>query len=70
MIPTEPEVADNGRYTITEVGRHLKMDYKTVQKYTDQGALKCGIHKATKKKFSPEPTLRSSGEPNISLEFN
>lgn len=51
MTPTEPEVVDSGRYSITEVGRHLKMDFKTVQKYTNEGALRCGTHKATKKKF-------------------
>ena len=51
MTSTEPQVADNGQYSITEAGRHLNLSFKTVKKYTDEGALKCKIHKATGKKL-------------------
>lgn len=51
MTNTEPEVADNGRYSLSETCKVLKLSIKTVLKYTDTGDLKHGIHKHNGRKF-------------------
>jgi predicted site-specific integrase-resolvase len=51
MTTTEPIVSDSGRYPTMEACEILKISYKTLIKYTDQGAIKCGIRKSNKRKF-------------------
>lgn len=51
MTATEPEVADNGRYTVTQAAKLLGLSKPTIYKHTDSNALKCKIHKATGKKL-------------------
>jgi len=51
MTATEPEVADNGRYTVTQAAKALEVSTKTINRRTDSRDLKCTIHKATGKKL-------------------
>lgn len=51
MTATEPEVADNGRYTVTQAAKALKVSRQTIYTHTDSNALKCTIHKATGKRL-------------------
>ncbi len=47
----EPEVVDNARYSLSETCKILNLSIKTVLKYTEQGAIKCGIRKSNGRKF-------------------
>lgn len=58
MTPLEPQVADTGRYSITETCKLLGVTIKTIIKYTDQGDLKCGIRKANGRKFYTGSEIR------------
>lgn len=58
MTAIEPEVAETGRYSITETCKVLKLSFNTVTKYTDQGAIKCGIHKSNGRKFYTGSEIR------------
>lgn len=51
LTSLEPEVSDNGRYTIGETCKILKLSFNTIKKYTDQGAIRCGIRKSNGRKF-------------------
>jgi predicted site-specific integrase-resolvase len=58
MTTTEPDVQDNGRYTVTQAAKALDVSTKTIQRHTDSGALKCIIHKATGRKLSTGLVLK------------
>ena len=51
MIPTEPEVADTGRYTITQTAEALKVSTKTISRHILNGLINPIIGKRTKIKL-------------------
>ena len=51
MVPVEPAVIPDARYTIGQTVRLLGMSRNTVKKYTDSGQLRHIVHKATGKKL-------------------
>jgi DNA-binding transcriptional MerR regulator len=51
MVVLEPDIPDNGRYSIKETSRHLGIHRNSLKTYTDQGLIKCGFRKASMKKF-------------------
>lgn len=51
MTNLEPEVSDNGRYSITEAAKVLGLHRNTLLLHTDQCSIRCGIRKANGRKF-------------------
>ncbi|MDD2304497.1 MAG: helix-turn-helix domain-containing protein [Prolixibacteraceae bacterium] len=51
VTATEPEVIDTARYSTTETCKILSLCRATVLRYTNQGALRCGIRKSNGRKF-------------------
>lgn len=51
MVAIEPDVHPMGRYSATETSSALGIDPKTLRKYTSIGLIKCGIRRATNRKF-------------------
>jgi DNA-binding transcriptional MerR regulator len=51
MTPTEPQVSDSGRYTITETSKILKLHPNTVRAHTEAGLIKCGFRRCNGRKF-------------------
>lgn len=37
MIPTEPNVADNGKYTVTQAAKVLEISRQTIKRHVDAG---------------------------------
>lgn len=50
MTATEPEVADNGRYTVTEAAKVLEISRQTIKRHVMACLLNPTIHKRTKRK--------------------
>jgi len=51
MIPTEPEVSDNGRYTVTETARLLEVSRQTIKRHTMTCLINPIFGKKSKKKY-------------------
>lgn len=51
ITATEPVVNATSRYSITEAAKILGVHRNSIMNYTKSGLLKCGIRKATKRKF-------------------
>lgn len=51
VTSNEPKVIATSRYSINETCELLGITRKTLQKYTMFGLIKCGLRKATMKKF-------------------
>ena len=51
MIITEPEVVATGRYSVGKTAEILGIDRKTLWRYTDEGLIRCGFHRANGRKF-------------------
>lgn len=51
MTATEPQVADTGRYSVTEAAKALGVHRTTLFQHTKAGAIKCGIRKSNNRKF-------------------
>ncbi|WP_159522957.1 helix-turn-helix domain-containing protein [Sunxiuqinia indica] len=51
ITPLEPEVAETGRYSVTETCKILGIHRKTLQRHTDEMAIKCGIRRSNGRKF-------------------
>jgi len=47
----EPKVNDTGRYSVMQTCSMLGIHRNTLQKYTEQGLIKCGFRRASFKKF-------------------
>lgn len=47
----EPKVSPNGRYSIGEACKALGIHRHTLQKYTENGWIKCGFRRNTYRKF-------------------
>jgi DNA-binding transcriptional MerR regulator len=58
MIATEPQVADNDRYSPKEASTLLGIHRCTLSKYTDSGAIKCGVRKANGRKYYTGTEIR------------
>jgi len=51
ITATEPQVADTGRYSVTETSKHLGIHRTTLLLHTNNNAIRCGIRKANGRKF-------------------
>lgn len=51
ITSTEPQVALNGRYSVTEASRMLGIHRTTLNKYTEEGKIKCGFRRLNGRKF-------------------
>lgn len=51
MTPIEPTVNVASRYSVGEAAKILGVHRNSILNYTKAGLLKCGVRKATKKKF-------------------
>lgn len=51
ITPIEPIVNASSRYSIGEAAKILGVHRNSILNYTKAGLLKCGIRKATKRKF-------------------
>lgn len=51
ITATEPVVNATSRYSIAEAAKILGVHRNSIINYTKSGLLKCGIRKATKRKF-------------------
>ena len=47
----EPNVTPTGRYSVTETCRALGIHRNTLQRYTQEGKIKCGFRRNTLRKF-------------------
>lgn len=51
ITPIEPQVADTGRYSVTEASKALGIHRTTLFKAVKNNAIKCGIRKSNNRKF-------------------
>lgn len=51
MIPTEPQVSDSGKYTITQTAEALEVSTKTISRHITKGLINPIIGKRTKTKL-------------------
>jgi len=51
MTALEPEVADNGRYSLTETCKILELSKTTMIRHTKNNAIKFGIRKSNGRRF-------------------
>lgn len=51
ITATEPVVAQEGRYSVTQTCTALGIHRNTLRKYTEQGLIKCGFRRETARKF-------------------
>ena len=51
ITATDPVVNATSRYSIAEAAKILGVHRNSIMNYTKSGLLKCGIRKATKRKF-------------------
>ena len=51
MIATEPQVADGGRYSVTQTCAVLGIHRNTLERYRRAGVIKCGWRITTKRKY-------------------
>lgn len=51
MTSTEPNVSNEGRYSVTETCKALGVHKNTLRRYTAQGFIKCGYRRGTCRKF-------------------
>ena len=51
ITAVEPEVNATSRYSIAEAAKILGVHRNSILNYTKEGLLKCGIRKATKRKY-------------------
>lgn len=48
---TEPVVASDGRYSVSQTCLALGIHRNTLQRYTEQGLIKCGFRRESARKF-------------------
>ncbi len=48
---TEPVVAADGRYSVSQTCTALGIHRNTLQRYTEQGLIKCGYRRESARKF-------------------
>ena len=48
---TEPVVAADGRYSVSQTCTALGIHRNTLQRYTEQGLIKCGFRRESARKF-------------------
>lgn len=51
MISVPPNVSENGKYSVTETTAALGIHRNTLNMYTRNGLIKCGIRRCSKRKF-------------------
>jgi hypothetical protein len=51
MTNCEPDCKPTSRYSANEAAALLGIHRNSLRKYTDEGKIKCGFHKATLRKF-------------------
>lgn len=51
MVNIEPNVADSGKYNVTEAAKALGIHRSTLLNYVAEGNIQCGISKRNKRKF-------------------
>lgn len=51
ITATEPNVQENGRYSVTETCNILGIHRNSLLKYTNECKIKCGVRKTTNRKF-------------------
>jgi predicted site-specific integrase-resolvase len=51
MIAFQPNVCESARYSINETCQILEIHRNTLRAYTFAGNIKCGVRRATKRKF-------------------
>lgn len=51
ITATEPRVALDGRYTVSQTCLALGIHRNTLQRYTERGLIKCGLRRETARKF-------------------
>lgn len=51
IVPSEPNVSLNGRYTVSETCRILGIHRNTLRKYTQSGAIRCGVRRVDSRKY-------------------
>lgn len=47
----EPQVIDNGRYSVSETSKALGIHRNTLLRYTCDGLIKCGFRRESGRKF-------------------
>ena len=51
MVTLEPNIPNDGRYSIAETCEHLGVHRNSLRNYTDSGLIKCGFRRVNMKKF-------------------
>lgn len=51
ITATEPQVAANGRYSVSQTCTALGIHRNTLFKYTEAGLIKCGFRRESARKF-------------------
>jgi DNA-binding transcriptional MerR regulator len=51
MIPTEPMVADTGRYSVTQACEALGIHRNTLERYRKNNLIRCGKRRTSDRKY-------------------